>query len=218
MRNFLRLSLFASFVFLRTGAMAQLYKIELDEKVNNSTLIFEGKVINKKSFWNDAHSMIFTDNTVEVYKLFKGNITENTVEIVTQGGSVGGNSISVSHVLQLETGRIGMFFCSPNSLNLKSPLTEKMLYDVYSSEQGFLRYDLNKNEARAPFVLYKISPDLYKLIEQKSGQTYLQLNHSSNLPVIQSQSVSQGGAGTLATISSFSPTTVHGGALNDPTN
>src|SRR5205814_9709852 len=114
MRNFSRLSLFLSFIFLGTGVTAQLYKIELDKKINNSTLIVEGKVTDKKSFWNDTHTMIFTVNTIEVYKLFKGNITENTIEIMTQGGSVGKDAISVSHVLQLEVGRIDMFFCEPN--------------------------------------------------------------------------------------------------------
>lgn len=218
MRSFLRLSLFVCFIFFEARVTAQLYKIELDEKVSNSTLIVEGKVIAKKSFWNDAHTMIFTSNTVEVYKVFKGNIGESTIEIMTQGGSVGTNAISVSHVLQLEVGKFGMFFCQPNSINLKSPFTKNILYDVYSSEQGFLRYDLNKGIAYAPFVSYKISPDLYQLIQQKAGHTYLQLNHISNPPSVQSQNVSEGGAGTLATISSFSPATVHGGALNDPAN
>ena len=218
MRSFLRLSLFVCCIFFETRITAQLYKIELDEKINNSTVIVEGKVTGKKSFWNEEHTMIFTSNTVEVYKVFKGNITQNTIEIITQGGSVGTNAISVSHVLKLETGRIGMFFCEPNSINVRSPFTQNILYDVYSSEQGFLRYDLNKGVAYAPFASYKISPDLYKLIEQKAGQTYLQLDHNFNPPLIESQNVSQGGEGTLATISSFSPTTVHGGALNDPAN
>src|SRR3954470_9290841 len=98
MRNILCLSLFLSFNFFATRVTAQLYKIELDEKINNSSLIIEGKVVSKKSFWNDAHTMIYTANIIEVYKSFKGNTTEKTVEIVTQGGSVGTDAISVSHV------------------------------------------------------------------------------------------------------------------------
>ena len=39
-------------------------------------LIAEGKVIEKKSFWNNEHTMIYTANTIEVYKLFKGNLVE----------------------------------------------------------------------------------------------------------------------------------------------
>src|SRR4051812_2165688 len=218
MRNFLRLSLLLYIIFSGTRINAQLYKIELDEKINNSTLIIEGKVISKKSFWNNEHTMIFTANTVEVYKLFKGDITENTIEIMTQGGSVGKDAVNVTHVLQLTVGRLGIFFCEPNQMNIKSPFSQKVLYDIYSSEQGFLRYDLNKDEAYAPFASYqKISPDLYKLIEQKTGRTPLMINHTFN-PSIQSQNISQGGAGTLAAISSFTPTTVHGGALNDPAN
>ena len=219
MRNILRLFLFSSFILFKTRTTAQLYKIELDEKINNSTLIIEGKVIGKRSFWNDAHTMIYTSNTVEIYKSFKGKIAERTIEIVTQGGTVGMDAISVSHVLQLDLGKMGMFFCQPNNFNIKSPFTKKTLYDVYSSQQGFLRYDLKRDEALTPFVSYKkIVSNLYQVVEQKTGQTSRVINNSVDVAAIVAQNVSQGGAGTLAAISSFSPTTVHGGALNDPAN
>src|SRR5438045_110092 len=147
------LSFFTTLILFVTSIHAQLYKVELDETVHNSTLIAEGKVIAKKSFWNDAHTMIFTANTVEVYKIFKGNITEGTIEVMTQGGSVGGDAVEVSELLQLDVGKIGLFFCEPNRINLKSPFTQKILYDVYGSDQGFLRYDLENDEAYAPFAL-----------------------------------------------------------------
>src|SRR6476659_2134150 len=134
---------------------AQLYKVELDETISNSSLVLEGKVIGKKSFWNDAHTMIFTANTVEVYKIFKGNITEGTIEVMTQGGSVGPDAVEVSELLQLDVGKIGIFFCEPNRINLKSPFTQKVLYDLYASDHGFLRYNLDNDEAYAPFASYK---------------------------------------------------------------
>jgi len=198
---------------------AQLYKVELDETVSNSTLIAEGKVIGKKSFWNDAHTMIFTTNTVEVYKIFKGNITEGTIEVMTQGGSVGPDAVEVSELLQLDIGKIGIFFCEPNRINLKSPFTQKILYDVYGSDQGFLRYDLENDEAYAPFASYKkIESNLYKVIEQKTGQSFRLVNGAFSIATIMAQKAAQSGQTVLATISSFSPATVHGGALNDPTN
>src|SRR6266496_295301 len=207
------------FTLLSYSSFAQLYKIELPEKVKASSVIVEGKVINKKSFWNDAHAMIYTANTIEVYKSFKGNVTEKTMEIMTQGGSVGPDAITVSELLQLDLGKIGIFFCEQNSINLKSPFSKKIFYDVYSSDQGFLRYDIENDEAYAPFASYKkIEENLYKLIQQQTGQSFRVINSAFNISSITEQKALQSGATTLATISSFSPTTVHGGALNDPTN
>jgi hypothetical protein len=198
---------------------AQLYKVELDEKVNSSPLIVEGKVIDQKSFWNDEHTMIFTANTIEVYKLFKGNVTERTIEVITQGGSVGTDAVVASDLLQLDKDKIGLFFCEPNRINLKSPFTKKILFDVYSSDQGFLRYDLDHDIAYAPFASYeKIESNLYKIIQQKTGQNLRVINNEFNISAIIARKASQSGQTILASITSFSPATVHGGTLNDPTN
>jgi len=207
------------FILISYSSAAQLYKIEFAEKVKAALLIVEGKVIAKKSFWNDAHTMIFTANTVEIYKSFKGNVDQKTIEIVTQGGSVGSNAITVSDLLQLDIGKTGIFFCELNRINLKSPFSKKILFDVYSSDQGFLRYDLESDEASAPFASYKkIEKNLYKLLRQETGKNFQVINSSFDISSIIAQRALQSGETTLALISSFSPETVHGGALNDPDN
>ena len=74
-----------------TIAIAQqglLYKVSLEDQVASSTLIVEGKVISKKSYWDVNHTHIFTVNEVEVYKVFKGQLLA-TIEVVTPGGVVG---------------------------------------------------------------------------------------------------------------------------------
>ena len=105
--------------------------------------------------------MIFTANTVEIYKSFKGNVDQKTIEIMTQGGSVGPDAITVSDLLQLDIGKTGIFFCEPNRINLKSPFSKKILFDVYSSDQGFLRYDLENDEALHLLLLIKRLKKIY---------------------------------------------------------
>src|SRR5438128_1657083 len=198
-----RLSFFTALIFSIGSLHAQLYKVELDETVKNSSLIAEGKVIDKKSFWNDAHTMIFTANTVEVYKIFKGNITEGTIEVMTQGGSVGPDAVDVSELLQLDIGKIGVFFCEPNRINLKSPFTQKVLYDVYGSDQGFLRYDLENDEAYAPYASYKkIESNLYTIVQQKTGQNFRVVNSAFDVASIMAQKAAQSGQTVLAGITS----------------
>ena len=108
-----------------------------------------------------------------------------------------------------------MFFCLENALQMHSPFTKNILYDVYSSGQGFLKYDLENDEAYAPFADYKnISQTLYNIINKKTGKAQ-QIIDSLNL---NAGNVSNGTGGTLGAISSFSPTAVHAGAINDNEN
>ncbi len=183
----------------------------MDEKYNNATIIAEGTIIEKHSFWNSAHTMIYTSNTVELHKIFKGRIEENKIQIITQGGTVENNSVVVSELLQLQKGDKGLFFCMPNELGITDPINKAILFDVYSSVQGFLQYDENLEKAIAPFAKYTIQ-NLYKYLQHKGGKS---ATIYSILPAPAPDVVTGTAA---ASISSFAPGTVYGGALNDPAN
>lgn len=194
-------------------AKSQLYKIDLDSKIKKSSLIIEGTVSEQHSFWNAAHTMIYTASEINISGILKGS-KQLKVEVVTQGGSVGNYAIKCSDLLELRKGQKGIFFCYPNQLSLTSPITKKLLLDVYSSKQGFLKYNLKKNEALAPFARYANISSLKLLIAQKTGTSFQKIAEG---PAVHSGSnPSNGTAGTLAaTISSFAPTTVNAGTFYD---
>ncbi len=197
-------------------AGAQLYKITLDEKLRGAAFVAEAKVISKKSFWNDAHTMIYTANTIQLYKVFKGNIPAATVEVLTLGGTAENYCIEASDLLQLETGYTGIFFCSALKKSIVSPAGKKVLFDVYGSAQGFLRYDAEQDAAFAPFVSYKgIEKNLYPLLQRSTGIPVRIIDRSFS---IHGEGETERPGGVAAIINSFSPASVHGGALNDPTN
>ncbi|MEI8059290.1 MAG: hypothetical protein WCG67_03945, partial [Ferruginibacter sp.] len=208
------LLLLISFLFFKNILVAQaLYPVSIDEKIQHSTLIIEGKVIDKKCFWNPGHTMIFTSNRIKVYKAFKGTVSSEFVEIMTQGGSVGLESIEASDLLNLETEELGVFFCYPNSINLKSPVTSDLLWDVYSSAQGFVRYDTTAKIADAPFVKYSnIVSGLYPQLESKIGHSFTTVDASLKIGVYNAPQT------VLASITSFTPTTVTAGATIDAVN
>ncbi len=66
-------------------ANAQLYKIALRDKINKAALVVEGRVTEQQSFWNDAHTVIYTANKIHLYKLFKGQAIPAGIEVITQG-------------------------------------------------------------------------------------------------------------------------------------
>lgn len=194
---------------------AQLVEISLDKKIAQAQVIAEGQVVDKKSFWNEKHTMIYTANTIKVFKLFKGNLRTETIEVITQGGQVGNTYIEASDLLQLNKDEAGIFFCFPNKRNITSPTTKAGLLDVYASRQGFLKYNLSSNTAEAPFVKYKnISDSLYKLLQQKTGRsmTIVDASFKTNAPAANSTTAK--GTGT---ITSFAPATANAGFLTDPT-
>lgn len=206
-----------SIVFLSQHIYAQsLYPVSLDEKVQQSTLIVEGKVIEQTPFWNPTHTMIFTSNKVEVYKVFKGSVSTQYIEILTQGGTLDNLVMGATELLELERGHIGVFFCFPNSIRLNSPVTNQPLFDVYSSGQGFFNYDLDNQSAAAPFVRYtNIENEMYSALQAKTGRPF-----EDKVPSFKVSSLapsSKKGPTPLAPgITSFSPATVNAGALSDP--
>jgi hypothetical protein len=211
----LTLALFKlSFFLFFTSASAQsLYKVPLEEKIQNSTLIVEGQVIGQKSFWNSTHTMIYTSNTLEVYKEFKGT-AKTRVEVLTVGGRVGNKIIKVSDLLTLSPGQTGVFFLYPNSIRLHSPASNALLLDVYSSQQGFIGYDLSTLKASTAFTEYSsIVGELYPELRKKIGRSYIDKKPSFKIRTLAPAVFSQ-----IASISSFTPVLVTAGTILDPTN
>jgi len=63
--------LFFILVLLSTAFAQTRDKFELH--VNNSDYIIEGKVVSQQTFWNADSSAIFTENEIEISKIFKGS-------------------------------------------------------------------------------------------------------------------------------------------------
>jgi hypothetical protein len=210
--------IFGCLVLFYSVARTQgLYPVSTEQKIINSTLIVEGKVISKRSEWNTNHTMIYTASEIEVYKVFKGSIQKNTVEIITVGGAVGGNVIQATHLLELNKNEVGVFFCRPSKIR-NAPAEFSDALEVYSSLQGFYKYDLKTKTAAAPFIEYTdIERLLYKDLRNKTGRSPEIKN--SKFTLENPASKFQSDNSTLApVISSFSPTTVTAGTLLDPTN
>ncbi|MEJ0107064.1 MAG: T9SS type A sorting domain-containing protein [Bacteroidota bacterium] len=216
----IRIVLLLLTVYFSFQSTAQsLYEVSLNEKTNNSTLIVEGRVTDQQSFWNSSHTLIYTSSKVEVYKIFKGILDQSVIEILTIGGTVGNEGLVVSDALNLTKNDVGTFFLFPNAANIKSAINHEKLWDVYSSAQGFIKYDLKNETGSAPFVRYKnISNDFYNEIKTKTRR-----NFENKKPIFSVTSASKQNARELSTlaipvITGFSPAMVTAGAFLDPAN
>lgn len=184
-----------------------LKEISLKEQIDSSTMVVEGEVIAKQSFW-DNH-LIYTANTVKVYKVFKGE-PASTIQVITLGGTVGLKALVVSTGLKLQKGNVGLFMLQKSPVN--NPDANRILADQFQpfgAIQGFYKYDLYSDVAVNPFHKKEgISSEFYKEIKSVTGQNYVEVSTFNterfNPSIIQKTAVAP-------IITSFNPTTVTAG-------
>lgn len=185
-----------------------MYPVLLSQRVPQSSLIIEGKVINQQSFWNNNHDKIYTSNLIEVYKTFK-NSSAAYIEIVTEGGIVGNDKHVFEPTLELEVGDVGVFTLNQNN---QPSQFGKQVYDAYASAQGFIKYDVISNIATEPFNKYQnASSSLYNTIAQYTGANYVQVKP---INPFQLATPTVNTVQNIAAITSFSPTTITAGTYS----
>ncbi|MCF8424973.1 MAG: PKD domain-containing protein, partial [Bacteroidia bacterium] len=204
-----KIILFFAFSFItckQASAQCMMFPVSLNQKVTNSSLVIEGKVVNQSCFWDSGHFNIYTSNLIEVYKTFKSN-SSAYVEVITEGGTVGNDKEVVEPSLELSIGDVGVF-----TLNVKSMPSQfnKPVYEAYASAQGFIKYNVSENEANEPFKKYlNLNTNFYSEIQQSTLTNYTivkPINPFTLTTVNSTQAV--------AAITGFSPTTITAGTFS----
>lgn len=198
------------FIYLGSFSQCFLKELDLDQRINRSDLIVEGKVTSQNSFWNTDHTMIYTSNQIEVFKVFKGMVSSEVIDIITEGGIVGLKMINTNSLLSLSTGETGLFFCESVKHAKKLPAVSNgaARYEPFGSKQGFIKYDLQRQEASDPFHKYHdVQNELYKHISPSLKYTEKKAFSISS----SNSSFSTLAAPAPLALTSFSPTTITAG-------
>lgn len=201
-------------IFFVTTIQGQcnLYEISLEEQVSQSSQIVEGKVISKQSFWDKNRQNIYTVNTVEVYKVFKGQNFE-TIEIITEGGVVGLEAEVVTPSLNLFTDDTGIFMLQSNDIEFSDENNSSLRkFKPFASVQGFYKYNLYGNEAINPFhKIEGISEHFYPIITNLTASNYNQVSTEFDINNLLNEIDQSNSTLDAVSISSFSPTTISAG-------
>ena len=142
-----------------------LVPLTLEQRVEQSPLVVEGRVTAQQSFWDAARQRIYTSNTVALYKVFKGNTTGDVIEIITEGGQVGNDMHRHTGTLELSIGQSGVFFCIPHAVKGSPSGMNDASYMAYGSMQGYIRYDMAEGFAHDPFNRYDRINDVRQAIQ-----------------------------------------------------
>ena len=150
-------------IFFPSVLFGQLYEVSLDEKIEKSTLIAEGKIVETKCYRAD-NGDIYTANKVKIVSILKGEHPEKFLTITTWGGELDGEIQTWTHLLTIGTGDYGLFFLEPSRVPAIPNSAFTISFDVYSGVQGFLAFV--QNDARAwvahePFHTYTDIPEKF---------------------------------------------------------
>ena len=161
-----------------TITKAQVIPQNIVDRINNSEYIFEGKVIRSNTYFTRDHRMIYTSSTIDIYKVFKGNLNCGTVEVLTRGGCVGDMCLTITDNLVLKKEMVGIFMCSPTNKELSLvdyyPESNSVVLDFPYDIQGYIKYfddDFNKAIVDYQYSLDSLA-EAYNLM-----QLYTQLNY-----------------------------------------
>lgn len=98
--------------------------------------VIEGTVIDKQAYWNEQKTAIFTDNKIKIKHIFKGNITDSVITVVTFGGEVDNAIQFQMHAIELSTSKSGFLFLNKNKNKNKK-------YDFISNGYAKINDDLS---------------------------------------------------------------------------
>lgn len=178
MVNLLKYSLLTTLMILliHQSAFSQCmsYQVPFSQRINSASVVLEGKVISQVSFWNASGDFIYTSNILEVYKVFKGNITTNQIEVITEGGIVGNVMIKAEPSLQFKVNEIGIFMgISALNQNPNSAFPASLQFEGIAAHQSFIKYDIKSKTGTDPFNTYNdLSTEIYQAIPNLTGVAY----------------------------------------------
>lgn len=202
-------------ISLYGNAQCTVLNVPLNDRIDRSDVIIEGKVISSNSYWNDKKDFIYTSNIIEVYKIFKGDVITETIQIITQGGEIGDTWINVEPNLDLAIGDIGVFLCNNDKKNtgIADKRTSNLSPNALSL--AFIKYDLNELSASDIFTKYAdIKTNIYDHIVEKTGAALRDL-HKFDLPSHKTASTLKNQAAPV--ITSFSPAIISAGSQSELT-
>jgi PKD repeat protein len=122
----------------------------LQKRIELSSTVVEGKVIDQYPFRENGKNAIYTASVIEVYKVFKGQVSSPyLIEVITFGGQIGFEKHHADPELELSKDEVGIFLLTDNAVDVPDfvKTNGKSKYQGSASIQSFISYDLDENRA-----------------------------------------------------------------------
>lgn len=200
--------LFFLLLILSSDSFSQcmMFPISLQDRVSNSSVVVEAKVIQQNSFWNSSNDFIYTSSSLEVLSVYKGTVNTSYINLITEGGTIGNTKIIAEPSLDVKQNETGIYFLIPAGNYFAVKLSDA--FEGYASAQSFIRFDFKNNKASDPFNQYSDINQLRGLIENLTGSIQRKAILTQPLPSSTQKMM------VPPTISSIAPTTTTAGTFS----
>ncbi len=115
-------------VFASTAHGTSVRAVNMAEMLEQSALVFEGRVIGLQARQDSGTGNIHTYVNFEVLDVLKGEYSNNTIELSFLGGTVGGATLAVGDMQMPEEGEKGIYFVES--------LQRTQVHPLYGWSQG----------------------------------------------------------------------------------
>ena len=179
-------------LFCMFYANATVYPVPLNQRIEKSTQVVMGKVMQEYSFWGDKKQNIYTAHLLEVEVYLKKASSKKYIEIVTLGGVIEDEAQIVYPNIDLSIGENYLFFLEAPSTpiinnNTQARSNQIPRFHTYAHIQGVLpernnqlvdyigerpipaKSLLRKIQSITKFVAKRPSGDLFTLKENSSA-------------------------------------------------
>jgi hypothetical protein len=155
----------------------EIYRSIID-RVASTNYIFEGVVIKTQPYETHDEKTIYTSNIIQVTKIFKGNLSCGTIEMITNGGELDEKGMHCSHCLELKEGEQGIFLCENTDRELPDssfyPVTIGDVMEPKFEWQSFIKYEGDSLlHAYDLYQEFQQLSEVYDLMEIATQLTYI---------------------------------------------
>lgn len=201
----MRLTVLAFLAVATLWGQCLLFPVPLAERVAESELIVEAEVVGHRVSRAPRSGLLLTLWELQPTKLFWGELPAGRLTLVQEGGILGEEALVVVPSAPLADGMIGLFFLKP-ATGMRA--VQPGVYELVAGPQGLIVYELLEDRGYDPFARYTLL-ELYRQLEMLTQKTYRQLRALPSIP----QRKAMTGI-PMATITSFSPTTISAGTFD----
>jgi len=166
-------TLVVSVFYSQLYAQCGLQVVDLTTRVSSSELIVEAGLIDQESFRDPASGNIYTANYLKIYKIFKGEVEDDEIVLLSPGGQIGDSHEEVMPSIYVSKGITGIFFLIESDIVGDESLQN---FKPFSGPQACIYYSESGN-ANDVFNSYNsIENELYVAIEDMLGSSRQELN------------------------------------------
>lgn len=140
--------------------------LQIDDMLQASELVFEGRVVASESRWNAGGTQIHTYITFELSDVIVGDYAQQTLQLRFVGGTVGDDTVAVDGLVYPTIDEQGIYFVETLRENLINPL-------LGWSQGHFL---IKKNKGGEETVMTQDKAAVISLEPSNSGDTQLRLS------------------------------------------